>query len=341
MVELTLINEQLPQRTMVYRPTARVLTVLELLQSHGRMTGAELARRLEVNIRTVRDYIEMLADLGIPVEAVRGRYGAYRLRPGFKLPPLIFTEEESFALTLALLIARAQGFAQASAAFEGILAKVLRVLPETTRTQIQAVAQTVLFEDYSFHAAPSLSAVTVLSAGLQAGRRVRLQYRSAQGDSTVRGFDPYGVVSHEGIWYTIGYCHLRQAQRLFRLDRIAQAEVSGQSFALPLNFDARAAVQRALAEVKRVWHIEVWLKTTLPAAQRSLRLPLTFFEEASGGVLFRCEVSDLPWMARTLAGLGVPFAIHRPEELRHVTSQYAQQLASYAQSIVPEQGISP
>ncbi|WP_236031602.1 helix-turn-helix transcriptional regulator [Ktedonospora formicarum] len=75
---------------MVYRPTARVLTVLELLQSYGCMTGAELARRLEVNICTARDYIEILGDLGIPVEAERGRYGAYRLRSGYKLPPADF-----------------------------------------------------------------------------------------------------------------------------------------------------------------------------------------------------------------------------------------------------------
>ena len=114
---------------MVYRPTARVLTVLELLQSHGRLTGAELARRLEVDIRTVRNYVQTLADLGIPVEAERGRYGAYRLRPGYKLPPLIFTEDESLALTLSLLLARENGLAQTSPAVESVLAKVERVLP--------------------------------------------------------------------------------------------------------------------------------------------------------------------------------------------------------------------
>lgn len=318
---------------MVYRPTARVLTVLELLQSHGRMTGAELARRLEVNIRTVRDYIEMLGDLGIPVEAERGRYGAYRLRPGYKLPPLIFTEGESLALTLSLLIARGQGFAQASAAFEGVLAKVMRVLPEATRTQVQAVEQTVLFEDYSFRVPPSLLAVAVLSSALQAGRRVQLHYRSAQGEVTERAFDPYGVISHDGIWYTIGYCHLRQGQRLFRLDRIVQVEVASETFSLPVNFDAREAVQRALASVKREWQIEVWLKTTLSEAQRSLRLPQAFFEEKSGGVLFRGEVADLPWMAHKLAGLGMPFIIYRPQELRDVMSQYAYQLANYAQQV--------
>src|SRR5215471_18390085 len=97
------------RKNVVYRPTARVLAVLELLQSHGRMTGAELARRLEVDIRTVRNYVATLADLGIPIEAEHGRYGAYRLRPGYKLPPLIFSEDESLALTLSLLLAREAG----------------------------------------------------------------------------------------------------------------------------------------------------------------------------------------------------------------------------------------
>src|SRR5690242_21772419 len=101
----------LRRKKVVYRPTARVLTVLELLQAHGRMTGAELARRLEVDLRTVRNYIQTLQDLGIPVEAERGRYGAYRLRPGYKLPPLLFTEDEALALTLSLIVARQAGLA--------------------------------------------------------------------------------------------------------------------------------------------------------------------------------------------------------------------------------------
>ncbi len=91
---------------MVYRPTARVLTVLELLQARGRMTGAALAERLEVDVRTVRKYVETLQDLGIPVEAERGRYGGYRLRPGFKLPPLMLNDDEALAITLGLLAAR-------------------------------------------------------------------------------------------------------------------------------------------------------------------------------------------------------------------------------------------
>src|SRR4029450_10057414 len=166
---------------VVYRPTARVLTVLELLQSHDRMTGAELARRLEVDVRTVRNYVQTLMDLGIPVEAERGRYGAYRLRAGYKLPPLIFTEDEALALTLSLLVARESGVVTTAPAFEGVLAKVERVVPAAPRAPPQAVEQTGAFDRGSAATAPSALAVMVLSSAVQSGRRVLLRYRSVRG----------------------------------------------------------------------------------------------------------------------------------------------------------------
>jgi predicted DNA-binding transcriptional regulator YafY len=315
----------------VYRPTARVLTVLELLQSHDRMTGAELARRLEVDVRTVRNYVQTLTDLGIPVEAERGRYGAYQLRAGYKLPPLIFTEDEALALTLSLLVARASDLVTTAPAFAGVLAKIERVLPTATRVHIQAVEQTVAFEHGSAPTAPSGLAVLVLSSAIQSGRRVVLRYRSARAELTERAFDPYGIAYHRGFWYTIGYCHLRGGQRLFRLDRIAQIQMTSETFPQRVNFGALEAVSQALASVPRVWQVEVWLATTLEEAHQQTRQPKACFSEAEGGVLFRVDVEDLPWMARLLAGLGVPFIIHRPRELCEVVRQYARTLASYAE----------
>jgi predicted DNA-binding transcriptional regulator YafY len=315
---------------MVYRPTARVLTVLELLQAHGHLTGPELARRLEVNVRTVRDYIARLADLGIPVEAARGRYGAYRLRPGYKLPPLMFTEDEALALTLSLLLAREQGLAKTAPAVEGALAKIERVLPAATRERIQAVGETVVFETSAASAAPSVTAVLLLSAAVQSARSVQLRYRSAQAAVTERLYDPYGVVAHEGFWYTIGYCHLRHGQRLLRLDRVLQVEITESAFLRPVNFDPLSAVQRALASVPRVWQVEVWLETTLKVAQRKTPLSKGHFEAQDNGVLVRSDVDDLPWMARLLAGLGIPFIIHYPSELRAAVRQHALELMRYA-----------
>jgi len=316
---------------LVYRPTARVLTVLELLQSHGRMTGAELAQRLEVHIRTVRDYVATLQDLGIPVEAERGRYGAYRLRPGYKLPPLIFTEDEALALTLSLLVARQSGLAKTAPAFESVLAKVERVLPTVTRTRIQAVERTVSFEQNTHQTSPSSSAVMVLSSAVQHEQSVLLQYRAASSEATLRVFDPYGVVYHEGLWYTIGYCHLRQGQRLFRLDRVISVEVTNEIFTRPAGFQALAEVQQALASVPAAWQVEVWLETSLEEAQQQSNLSRAYFEEVNQGVLLHGDVDDLQWTARLLAGLAVPFIIHQPPELRDALRQHALNLANYAE----------
>jgi len=308
---------------MVYRPTARVLTVLELLQARGRMTGVELAERLEVDVRTVRKYVETLQDLGIPVQADRGRHGGYKLRPGFKLPPLIFTEDEALALTIALLLAQQAGPSTTAPAVAGALAKVNRVLPEATRARAQAVEQTVVFAERAPRTAPATAAVALLSAAVQDGRRVRLCYRSARDQETERAFDPYGVVSQRGIWYTIGHCHLRGGERLFRLDRIADVEPLADSFPRPPKYDALAAVQRALASVPSTWRMEVLLETSIAAACWRTGLTAAHFEETDSGVLFRAEVPDLEQTARHLAGIGVPLVVRHPPELRAALRDYA------------------
>lgn len=75
------------------RPTTRVLTLLEILQAGGTRNVGELVDRLGVEERTVRRYAVHLADLGIPVESVRGRYGGYRLAAGYRMPPLMLTDD--------------------------------------------------------------------------------------------------------------------------------------------------------------------------------------------------------------------------------------------------------
>lgn len=312
---------------MTYRPTARVLTVLELLQAHGRMTGAELARRLEVEVRTIRNYIETLRDLGIPVETERGRYGAYRLRPGYKLPPLIFTEDEALALMLSLLSAHGSGSAAGTPAVAGALAKVERVLPEAARARLQAVERTVVFEDGIGRPAPPSATVATLSAAVQAGRSVHLRYRSARTQETERVFDPWGVVAHHGAWYTIGHCHARGGQRLFRLDRIMAVVPLDATFPRPANFDPLSAVGRALASIPSLWQVEVWLGAPLAEIRHRTTLPETFMAEVADGVLIHLEVDDLGRTARLLAGLGVPLVILRPPELRDVLHCYALALA--------------
>ena len=123
----------------MYSPTTRVLTVLELLQAHGRLSGPDLAQRLEVDGRTLRRYIRKLEDLGIPVLAERGRYGCYSLMPGFKLPPMVFTDDEALAISLGLVAARGLGLAAAVAAVESAQAKLERVMPAPLKQRVRAL----------------------------------------------------------------------------------------------------------------------------------------------------------------------------------------------------------
>jgi len=317
----------------MYFPTTRVLTVLELLQSHQQLSGPEIAERLEVNTRTVRRYVTMLQDLGIPVEAERGRHGAYRLRPGFKLPPLMFTEEEALALTLGLLAARKLGLAVAAPAVEGALAKIERVFPATLRERVQAVQGTLVFDFTRPEVAPTSEVVGTLCAAVQQERRVMLRYKSWQAEVTERAVDLYGLVYRAGFWYAVGYCHLREGLRVFRLDRVVRAEMGSGTYTRPTDFDCLEYVTRSIAMTPGHWLVDVLLETTLEEAQQMVPPALATLEQTPGGVVLRCYVGNLDWIAHFVAGLRCPLVVRQPPELREALRRLAAKVVEIAERV--------
>ncbi len=301
----------------MYHPTTRVLTTLELLQTYGQMSGAELARRLEVNSRTVRHYITLLQDIGIPVEAERGRHGGYRLRPGFKLPPLMFNEDEALALTLGLLTAQRLGLATTAPAVEGALAKVERVMPDALRARMAAVQETLIINASSLYTAPASSDVLTFSVAAQRRQRVAMCYQAWSKEETERVIDPYGVVFYDGRWFVVGYCHLRTAMRTFRLDRVVHVAACEESFEPPDSFDCLAFVVQSLAEAPGAWTVEVVLETTMDVAHDRVPAATAMLQEVTEGVLLRCHAQNLHWMACFLVSLGCPMIVRQPPELCH------------------------
>src|SRR5256885_4423504 len=130
----------------MYDPIMRVFMVLEILQARDHVTGAELAERLEVDLRTVQRYIVRLKDLSIPIESSRGVGGAYRLRPGYRLPPLLLTNEEAFALSLGLRSLSQMGLSTFAPATEGALAKLERVMPHSLRDRVRTADEVAAIE---------------------------------------------------------------------------------------------------------------------------------------------------------------------------------------------------
>src|SRR5215472_16092883 len=160
----------------MYDPIMRVLTVLEILQARESVSGAELAQRLEVNLRTVQRYIARLQDLCIPVESTRGVGGAYRLKPGFRLPPLMFTDGEALALTLGLRALRHLGLAAFAPATEGAAAKLGRVLPDSLRDSARAVDDVVAIEPGPWVISTSAKSLIRVCTAIRTNYRIAFSY---------------------------------------------------------------------------------------------------------------------------------------------------------------------
>jgi len=313
----------------MYHPTTRLLVVLELLQSRDRVTGAELARRLEVDPRSVRRYVALLQDLGIPIDGARGSAGGYRLRAGYKLPPLLFTTEEAVALTLGLLDLRRSGLEAPAAAVEGALAKVARVLPDAARGQVRALQIALSLDGDVARPAVDSATVAALSEAAERGQRVTLRYRSGGAENTEREVDPYGVVSLGQHWYMVGYCHLRADLRVFRLDRIGAIGASAVAFSPPLDIDCAEYVRRSIAATGR-WSIEVLLRLPLTEARRRVTRIHADLERHPDGAIVRGRVDDLDALARYLVGLRCAFAVNRPLELKEALRRLATEIVRAA-----------
>jgi predicted DNA-binding transcriptional regulator YafY len=313
------------------RPTTRLLSMLELLQTRGRIGGPELARRLEVGERTVRRYAVMLQEMGVPVEGERGRYGAYTLKLGYKMPPMMFTDEEALGLALGLLAARTLGLVGVAPAVEGALAKLERVMPEALSGRVRNLGETVSIAIARPATPADSETLLTLAAALGERRRVRLRYRSGWTGESERVVDLYGVMQREGYWYAAGHCHLRGGMRLFRLDRVLEAELLDDTFARPAGLDSPGAVLSAVASTPGdEWSVEVLLETSAEDARWQLPSIGLALEQAEGGTLLRCSTWSLDWIARVLAGLDCSFIVRRPGELRDALERRAEKIATHS-----------
>jgi predicted DNA-binding transcriptional regulator YafY len=316
----------------VLTPTARLLELLELLQAQPLLTGREISDRLEIDPRTVRRYVEALQRLGIPVEGQRGVGGGYRIRPGYRLPPLMLTDDEAVAVALGVQAAGRLGLAGSPGAVDGALVKIHRVLPDGLRRRVEALEATLDFTSRARRSAPVRGDTVLLLADvIRRRRRVRGTYRAFSGDETRRELSPHGLVVHSGRWYLAAYDHLRDDLRTFRVDRMRRLRaISETAVDAPEGFDAVAYVSTSLARVPWRWEVEVLLE--LPVDEAVQRVPATLAElvDEDGKTVLRMRVGSLDWMATILAGLGCGFSIRRPDELRTNVRELAERLARSA-----------
>ncbi|MEW5961535.1 MAG: YafY family protein [Chloroflexota bacterium] len=310
----------------------RLITMLMLLQRQPNQKAGELAEELGVSVRSIHRYMAMLDEMGIPVYSERGPYGGFSLVRGYKMPPLVFTPPEAVAVYLGTgLVEQMWGQLYRDAAHSA-LAKLDNVLPEEQRQEVawarRSLLATCLHRVDPQRLTPHLEK---LRHAIHDGRRVRLIYRGqGQPEPLERKIDPYALVHRGGWWYSVGYCHLRQALRTFRVDRLIDLTVLDETFQMPPDFDLRAYLEATPQP-----QVNVRLRFTPAGAGIALdNRPYwdTFEEQADGSVEVTFAVPDLQWAASIVLSYGGWAVVMEPSELRDLVREWATHIAGLHQT---------
>ena len=299
--------------------SSRTLRLLSLLQSQRYWPGAVLADRLDVSVRTLRRDVDRLRELGYPVSASRGVDGGYQLAPGASLPPLVLDDEEAVALAVGLQAAAQASVAGMAEASVRALTKVVQVMPQRLRRQVEAL-RTVTVPAAWEESAGSFVAPEVLTAVARACRddeRLRFSYTASAGTDSDRHVEPHRLVSLGRRWYLVAYDLDRGDWRSFRLDRLRAPAVTGARFAprrLPAD-DAAAFVLAGLGARPSPHQVEVLVHAPAAEVVPHVGRWATVTEVSPGTCLIRMTTDNLDWPAMALGSLGADFTVHSPGEL--------------------------
>ncbi|MEV6769499.1 YafY family protein [Nocardia sp. NPDC051030] len=253
--------------------SARLLRLLSLLQARRDWTGPELAARLDVTTRTIRNDIDRLRELGYPVEARPGAAGGYRLGVGGALPPLLLDDEEAVAVAIGLRTAAIGSIAGIEESALRALTKLQQLLPSRIRHRVDAFQHALPIPSRGPRVDPEV--LTIIAGACRDHERLRFDYRAHSGSASRRSVEPHRLVNHRQLWYLLAWDIDRSDWRTFRADRIQPRTPNGPRFtprALPPDAEIAARVERRIGEA--TWHFRARVIVHAPAAQVRDRLPI-------------------------------------------------------------------
>ncbi|MET8800126.1 WYL domain-containing protein [Nocardia sp. NPDC004568] len=236
--------------------TTRVLRLLSLLQDRG-YTGPELAQRLGITDRTLRQDIARLRELGYPVHATRGPVGGYRLGQGATMPPLLLDDDEAVAVALAMGLAEdgSTGIADIDHSVKRTLAKLERILPKRLQRTVNALRETTAVGPATIgsrepDAPVPAETLATIAAAIRAARELELD------DLRV---EPYRLVSWQRRWYLVAYDLDTHAWRAFPVANRRRVVAGTRRFAArtPPERDLVAFVLREVASAGYAVHARV------------------------------------------------------------------------------------
>ena len=298
--------------------SARLLALLGLLQSRTVWTGGELAERLGVSPRTVRNDVDRLRRLDYPVDAVRGRDGHYRLGVGAKLPPLLLDDEEAVAITVGL--AAATGIAGIEETSARALVKLEAILPHRLRRQVDAVRGAVSAGPQNTGSNvpdPEIEVglLTAIAAAVRDHEEIRFDY----GDAAERlQIQPYRLVSWQRRWYLVGRTAGTNSWSTYRLDWMRLRTPGGPRFT-PVEIPGGDYTAFVLREVAfSGWSVHARIAVDAPAEEVLARInPAVGVVEAvdDHACVLVTGADSVEIIAVYIGMLGLDFHVDGPPEL--------------------------
>jgi predicted DNA-binding transcriptional regulator YafY len=302
----------------------RLITLIFLLQNRPNQKASELAEELGVSLRTVHRYFEMLDEMGIPVYSERGPYGGFSLVRGYKMPPLVFTLEEAVAVVLGTgLVQELWGDLYREAA-RGALAKLENLLPDEQVREVAWARQSLVAT--GMHRADLKALMPTLEKLRRATREhrsVEMTYQTSQvPHPSQRGLDPYALVHRWGWWYVIGFCHVRQEVRTFRVDRIFEIALLDTTFTSVPDFNLHEYLKKELeAQPKIIARLRFEPEfTDLLAGNQSYWE--TVEPQPDGSVEVTFAAPALEWAAATTLAYGPAVEVLEPPALRAMVMEW-------------------
>jgi predicted DNA-binding transcriptional regulator YafY len=301
----------------------RLLSTLLLLQAHGRLTGRELAARLEVSERTVHRDMESLGAAGVPVLALRGVHGGWQLDEGWRTRVPGLDPAELRALLMAQ--PRVVGDTRLVRAAERALDKLMAALPASLREQAASIRQRLHVDSAGWRSVPEdLSMLPTVQDAVWLDRRLAFRYRASGAEPAERRVDPLGLVAKAGSWYLVA--GTPRGVRTYRVSRIEKARLLDEPSERPRDFDLAAYWRRSTEELRRTrGSYEATLRLE-PSAARSMRswrsaaAPAEKGGARDGWVTLRVQFDDEEQARFVALGFGPRADVIEPAALRQTVA---------------------
>jgi predicted DNA-binding transcriptional regulator YafY len=302
--------------------STRLLSVLMLLQAHGRLSSRELAERLEISERTAHRDMEALSAAGLPVFALRGAQGGWELTKGWRTKVPGLDEAELRALLMAQ--PSALGDPKLAAAAERAFGKLMASLPGSMRDQAESMRARLHIDPTGWRpSSEDISMLPVVQDAIARDVKLSFLYRRADGDTAPRTVDPYGVVCKLNVWYLVA--RAPAGMRSYRISRMTQGVALAMTFKRPAKFNLAAHWKTSTAELNARRERYAVTMALSPEAVASLGrwCPLSPVEEAQHANQFPADwtIQRVDFESRSEAlfcalGFGPRAEVIAPDDLR-------------------------